>query len=360
MRRGHFDALAPLCPVCRGRGTDSRLLLDSPDENDPHAPSRLRCATPECQREYPVIDGLPVLVGPLREYVSQQLLSILRRDDLPEDTESLLGDCAGPGSPFDTLRQHLSTYGGSHYGDLTGDAVDPGGSAVARLTAECLDAALAPGPDDLPPGPVLDAGCAVGRSTFELAARLGDRRVLGIDSHFAFARLAMEVLTTARVRYPRRRLGVVYDRRQGPARFPAAERVDFWVTDALALPFADGTFAFALSLNLLDCVASPVDHLRELARVLAPGGRAAVATPFDWSPTATALEGWLGGHSQRGPLRGAAEPLLEALLTPGGHPASVEGLRLLGPPGELTWRLPTHARSTVEYRVHLRVVERAS
>ncbi|MEZ4466718.1 MAG: methyltransferase domain-containing protein [bacterium] len=59
------------------------------------------------------------------------------------------------------------------------------------------------------------------------------------------------------------------DRRTLPARFPDADRVDFWIADAQALPFADATFALAVSLNVLDCVPAPYAFLGEIARVLA-------------------------------------------------------------------------------------------
>ena len=80
---------------------------------------------------------------------------------------------------------------------------------------------------------------------------------LGIDLNFAMLRLASEVLRTGRVSYPRRRVGVVYDRREFPARFANAESVDFWACDAAALPFPAGTFSLAVNMNVLDCVSSP-------------------------------------------------------------------------------------------------------
>ena len=51
-------------------------------------------------------------------------------------------------------------------------------------------------------------------------------------------------------------------------RFENAANVDFWVCDVTALPFPSGTFAAAVSLNVLDCVPSPLDMLGSLARVL--------------------------------------------------------------------------------------------
>jgi SAM-dependent methyltransferase len=207
-------------------------------------------------------------------------------------------------------------------------------------------------------GPVLDVGCSVGRAAFELARRT-DGLVLGVDVNFAMLRLAAGVLCRGVVRYPRRRVGLVYDRREFPVQFENAATVDFWACDATALPFTDCTFAAAVGLNVLDCVASPLDLLGSMGRVLRPDAPLVLCTPYDWSGAATPPEAWIGGHSQRGATRGAAEPVLRALLTPGAHPASVAGLRLEAEINDLPWHVRLHDRGTMAYRTHL-VVARAA
>lgn len=351
MRRTHLERLRPVCPVCRDAGPGMPLEVAS-GTGDPVLTGMLQCSRAGCYREFPVLDGVPLLIGPLRGWMENHLLQLLARDDLPEDLESLLGDCAGPSSAFDSTRQHLSTYGRSHYGDLDPEDGQPGPGHVVDLLATALER-LGEAPD----GPALDVGCAVGRTTFEIAEGTG-RLTLGLDLHAAMLRVAARVLHTGRVRHPRRRVGLAYDRRDFPADFARAERVDFWGGDATDLPFADETFALVVSLNVLDCVASPHDHLTEVARVLAPRGRAVFTTPWDWSPNATPVEAWIGGHSQRGSGHGESAPVLEALLTPGAHPASVAGLRIVATEPTLPWRLATHDRSATQYDVHLVAVEK--
>ncbi len=309
----------------------------------------LLCANPGCRSEYPIIDSTPILVADLRRYIAENVFPILARDDLPQDTESLIGDCCGPGSAFDSQRQHLSTYACDHFGDLDPEAPQPDrqqAGSMARLLKELL-----PPLSPLPPGPVLDLGCSVGRSAFELAAETAGP-VLGIDLNFAMLRLARAVRDQGIARYPKRRIGIVYQRRQHPARFPHAARTDFWVADATNLPFADGGIGALFSLNLLDCVPDPYRHLQEIARLLRPNGKALLASPFDWTQGATAMEGWIGGHSQRAETAGAAEPLLRSLLTPGSHPQGIKALELLNEPREMTWTLRLHDRSTMRYQVH--------
>lgn len=50
--------------------------------------------------------------------------------------------------------------------------------------------------------------------------------------------------------------------------------------DAAALPFADATFDTVMLLDVLEHVAEPEVALREVARVLAPGGRLLLTIPF--------------------------------------------------------------------------------
>jgi hypothetical protein len=69
--------------------------------------------------------------------------------------------------------------------------------------------------------------------------------------------------------------------------------------------------------------------------------------------------GWpLPARPRGAPGGGAAEPVLRALLTPGGHPASVPGLLLVAEQAGLPWRVRLHDHATMDYRVHLVVARR--
>ncbi len=357
MRRRHFEILRPVCPVCRpDSGEPSPLEIGQvlAEESEHIVEGLLRCGRDTCQSEFPIFDGVPVIMPGLRVFVSTQLQQILGRDDLSEALESVIGDCCGPGTPFDSTRQQLSSYAWDHYADLDPDEPAGGprpGSAV-RVLERGLELA-----GELPDGPLIDLGCSVGRTAFALAERTG-RTVLGVDVNFAMLRIATGVLRRGVARYPRRRIGLVYDRRELAADLPAADRVDFWACDAAALPFAPGTFAAAAALNLIDSAHAPTEVLESMAAALAAGGKGILACPYDWSSAATPVESWIGGHSQRGSDRGAAEPVLRKLLTSGAHPASIEGLKVMAEEEGVPWRVRMHERSVVEYAAHLVVAER--
>lgn len=357
MRRTHFERFRPVCPRCRAQfgelhpltlGTVARETDRSVDQGV------LNCPSDACRQEYPVLDGLPVLVPNVRAWVNENLDHLLARDDLSAPLESLFGDCSGPNSTFDARRQHLSNYVRDHWGDL-----DPDESADDDAPPGSATRTLRRGLELLGPvtGPALDLGCAAGRGAFELASHTGDL-VLGVDLHAPLLRAAARVVRERRVSYARRRVGVVYDRRDFAVDVPGHERVDVWVADALALPFAPATFGVISAQHVLDCVTSPVGLLHTLADALAPGGGAVLASPYDWSPTAVPYEAWIGGHSQRGPQHGASEPLLRDLLTPGAHPQAVAGLAIAGEDLDAPWQVRLHDRAVMRYRAHVLALRR--
>ena len=99
------------------------------------------------------------------------------------------------------------------------------------------------------PGLVLDVATGTAGVALQLAART-DARVVGVD------------LTEAMVRAGRRNI-----RRAG-----AAPRVQLVVANGVRLPFADATFDALTFTYLLRYVDDPAATLRELTRVVRPGG----------------------------------------------------------------------------------------
>ena len=350
MRLRHFEELAPICPRCRtgGRG-EVPIVLATIERRigDDVLEGILHCQEPVCRQEYPIVDGIPIIVPDVAKYLGDFLWHVNARDDLSAPLETLLGDAAGPGSAFDTTRFHISSYVHDHWGEFDpreAPSAYPSG-AMGRCLSAGLDLLGSAGPD----GPTLDIGCSVGRSSMTLAGRRTGL-ALGTDPNFSTLRVARRALTTGEVVYARRRIGLVYDRRRFAVPVDNPEQVDFWACDAMAMPFAAKHFATVAAMNVLDCVPDPRGLLMAIGALLMADGGAVLATPYDWSTQATLPLGWIGGHSQRGAMEGAAEPQLRALLA---AEASQTGLRLVGEVTDFPWHVRLHDRSTVVYSGHL-------
>jgi SAM-dependent methyltransferase len=197
-------------------------------------------------------------------------------------------------------------------------------------------------PEDL----ALDVGCACGRTTLDLAR--DHRHAFGLDRSSALVRAAEGVRRTGRARY---RTVVEGDlAREHDVAVDAPPNATFLAGDALALPFPDGAFATVAALNLLDRVPDPARALRELARVVAPGGLLLVGSPWTWLDRFTPKELRLGGfEGARGPVRGAEE--VRRRLAPGFR---------LEREGHLPFFLLHHARSGQLGLAHLSTFRRTS
>jgi len=103
---------------------------------------------------------------------------------------------------------------------------------------------------------VLDAGCGNGRySRFLLRQSDADARITAFD-------LSQNMLRRARQRVP-------------------SERVSFAAADLTRLPYADQSFDAVVSGWVLEHLPDPRTGLRELARVLRPGGKLLLLTTED-------------------------------------------------------------------------------
>jgi ubiquinone/menaquinone biosynthesis C-methylase UbiE len=102
---------------------------------------------------------------------------------------------------------------------------------------------------------VLDAGCGPGQFTIMIAERLPEAEVHGIDLAPAMIELA----------------------RAHARESTAASRLTFQIADVARLPYPDGHFDVVLSSGSMKHWPDAVAGLRELHRVLRPGGRAYVA-----------------------------------------------------------------------------------
>ncbi|MGA0848460.1 MAG: methyltransferase domain-containing protein, partial [Chthoniobacterales bacterium] len=140
-------------------------------------------------------------------------------------------------------------------------------------------------------------GCAVGRSSFELAGHC--REVIGIDYSQAFVAAATKVRTEGSVDYD---YAVEGDRTaRAVARVPAGidvKRVKFEVGDAMDLRADLGSFDVVLAANLLCRLPDPRVFLARVPELVKPGGQLLLTTPFTWLAEFTPRDKWIGGTGE--------------------------------------------------------------
>jgi ubiquinone/menaquinone biosynthesis C-methylase UbiE len=174
---------------------------------------------------------------------------------------------------------------------------------------------------------VLDAGC--GDGAYSLAAAERGAMVTGVD-------LSQDMLAAAQAKSAAR--GISVDWRQG---------------DVMALPFPDSSFDLAIAITLLCLVPDPRGAVRELSRVLVPGGRLVVGDLHRWSFWAAQrrIRGWSGNAFWRGARFWTAGALRDLLAGSKLQPGRVRGVayyppfgpvaRLMAPADPLLARLGT-------------------
>jgi len=131
-----------------------------------------------------------------------------------------------------------------------------GGSAAESAARKRYLDVLDPRPGER----IIDVGAGTGVATIEIAARIApDGKVVALDP-------SLPLLDVAKA---------------GAAAAGLAEMVDCRVGDARAMPFLDGFFDRGFCHWVLLHVSPPEDIVREMARVVRPGGRV-VCVELDW------------------------------------------------------------------------------
>jgi demethylmenaquinone methyltransferase / 2-methoxy-6-polyprenyl-1,4-benzoquinol methylase len=179
----------------------------------------------------------------------------------------------GPPSQTAVKRRALELFRGlpRHY-DVLSAALSFGQDPRWR---RALVSAVAPAPGER----VLDVATGTGMVAAELLSRC-DCLVVGVDQ-------SAEMLSTARKRFA----GRAGHRGSDPATAARSPRVELIEGQAEALPFADGSFDALTFTYLLRYVDDPQATMRELARVVRPGGRVA-SLEFGVPPWAPARAAW--------------------------------------------------------------------
>ncbi len=296
MRRQIAETL--ICPACLP--DEFSLTLNQRESSGSEiSDGDLECG--RCGAVYPIKEGVAEVVAP--------------GGDAPDGTFARYEDPAA-----------LSSYLWSHYADTF---QDPEASTAYTEWAGEFSASA---------GAALDAGCATGRLTFELARRFDF--AVGIDRSRSFISAAREILRTGKLKFQVREEGLIHSEREIILRWRPIN-LEFIVADAHALPFRSGAFAGVASLNILDKVPKPLDHLLETSRVSREReAQLLISDPFSWSGEVCPSEDWLGGTPD-GNFPGPALENIAGLLSGAG--GRVRPSWTIARRGAVWWKIRNHA-----------------
>lgn len=183
-------------------------------------------------------------------------------------------------------------YGGSHFGV---------GNYPRRCASLCIEAML-----DRPRKKALDLGCAVGRSTFELARSFD--RVVGVDLSSRFIDNANALKEHGKLDYFQRDEGELGTLVQADldklALGETRQRVEFLREDACALSTRHVDYDLIFAGNLVDRLKDPGACLAKFHQYLKPDGILVISSPYTLMTEYTPRENWIGGFMAQGqPVR---------------------------------------------------------
>ena len=148
----------------------------------------------------------------------------------------------------------------------------------------------------------LDVGCAIGRSTFELAREFEE--VTGLDFSARFISLATRLAEEGSLGYTFPTEGELVAYKNVYLKdfdlLQEAEKVTFWQADACNLKPHFKGYDLIFAGNLIDRLYDPAKFLADLHERLNESGLLILTSPYTWLEEFTPKEKWLGGFKKDG------------------------------------------------------------
>lgn len=172
----------------------------------------------------------------------------------------------------------------------------------------------------------MDLGCAVGRTTFELAKEFEE--VTGIDLSARFFQFAVRVKEQGKVRYCLPAEGDILEYKEFDLTKLGLDsmknNVQFFQQDACNMDIKKfNSFDLVYAGNLLDRMRFPTVFLQSVHRFINKGGLLVIACPYAWDEQFTDKQHWVGAKKKDGEnyttamaLKDALSNNFKAVLTP--------------------------------------------
>ncbi len=155
---------------------------------------------------------------------------------------------------------------------------------------------------DRPKERAFDIGCAIGRSSFELARAFDE--VIGVDFSARFILEAQRLKESGVLRYAVPTEGELEESHEVRLnKFGlehASKKVNFWQADACNLKPIFTDFDLVFAGNLIDRLYDPKKFLEDISGRIRQGGFFILTSPYTWQEESTPKEKWIGGYKRDG------------------------------------------------------------
>ncbi len=202
----------------------------------------------------------------------------------------------------------ISQYLEFHYGDEYFN--------VPNFPKACIDA-LVPHVDLSQNARAMDLGCAVGRSSFELARYY--EHVDALDFSTRFIRNAINLVDHGDVKYMIPVEGEITELKSFSLDSlnlgDKVNNIEFAQGDACNLKDKYSDYDLIFAGNLIDRLYQPKEFLVNIKERIKPGGYLVITSPYTWLEEFTEKENWLGGIKVNGENVTTLDALTEILKT---------------------------------------------
>lgn len=172
---------------------------------------------------------------------------------------------------------------------------------VTNFPKACIDAVVHHSQNQ-PFDRVLDLGCAVGRSSFELAKVAN--HVDAVDFSTRFIRNAINLVKHGSVKYMITVEGDISEIKQfnlADLHLAGREKhIEFSQGDACNLKPKYTDYDLVFAGNLIDRLYQPAAFIEDIKTRIKPGGYLALTSPYTWLAEFTDKANWLGGYKENG------------------------------------------------------------
>ena len=211
-------------------------------------------------------------------------------------------------NPYETdeqVSQYIEFHFGESYFDVPNFAATCGLNALRYFSQYSQNK----------PRRALDLGCAIGRTSLELAKNF--EHVDGVDFSARFISAATRLKETGTTRYKVKDEGEIFSFKEASLGSigldKPAKRCQFWQGDACNLTQKFTHYDLVFAGNLIDRLYEPNKFLKKIETLVNPGGLLILTSPYTWLEEFTSKEEWVGGFKRDGENLKTIDGLIEAL-----------------------------------------------